>query len=222
MIVKIKSGRKGRPLTLDTSELEKELYSDMQKATRRLEQFRKETKGVRDERILGTSTTAPDFAYETQALLQNASDLTYLQARKLKENLKTIKELASSQKRVYERALADQMQSEYLEKLEKTTQNMNKPTRIRAQRIKKAIESLDKRAKQKFFMSKSYQAPEKYGRYKKIVEWSRADSGNSQMSEDEAGIYLIQKRLERGLGIGDLERVFGEATPFDDDENPFE
>ena len=71
-------------------------------------------------------------------------------------------------------------------------------------------------------MSKSYQAPEKYGRYKKIVEWSRADSGNSMMSEDEAGIYLIQKRLERGLGIGDLERVFGEATPFDDDENPFE
>lgn len=217
MIVKIKSGRKGRPLTLDTSELEKELYSDMVKATKRLEQFRKQTKGVRDERILGTSTTAPDFAYEAQTLLQNAKDLTYLQARQLKENLKIIKELASTQKRVYERALAKQMQTQYLEQLERTTQNMNKPTKMRAERIKKAIKSLTEREQQKFFMSKSYQAPQKLGKYKKITDWSRADSGNSEMSEDEAGIYLIQKRLERGLGIGDLASVY-----IDDEENPFE
>ena len=214
-IIKIKSGRKGRPLTLDTSELQKQLYQDMQKATKRLEQFRKETKGLRDERILGTSTTAPDWAYETQALLQNAKTLTYEQAKQLKENLNTIQELGSKQKRVYERALAEQMQTQYFEQLEKVTKNMNKATKLRAEKIKTDIQALSQRGKQKFFLSKSYQTPQKLGKYKKITEWSRADSGNSMMSEDEAGIYLIQKRLERGLGIGNLTEVY------DTEENPF-
>ena len=87
-IISIKSGKRGRPLTLDTSALEKKLFSDMQKATQRLEQFRKESKGVKDERILGTSTSAPDFAYETLTLLKNAQQLNYRQALKLKQNLK--------------------------------------------------------------------------------------------------------------------------------------
>lgn len=217
MIVKIKSGRKGRPLTFDTSELEKELYSNMQKATKRLEQFRKETKGLRDERILGTSTTAPDFAYETQALIQNAKELTYLQAKQLKENLKTIKELASTQKRVYERALSEQMQEQYFQQLERVTKNMNKASKMRAEQIKSDIQKLTKQQRQKFFMSKSYQAPQKLGKYKKVTDWSRADSGNSFMSEDEAGIYLIQKRLERGLGIGELAETYN----YTGDDNPF-
>ena len=217
MKVKIKSGRKGRPLTLDTSELEQKLFADMEKATKRLEQFREQSKGLKDERILGTSTTAPDFAYEALALLRNAKSLNYSQAKQLRDDLRVIQQLGSKQKRVYERALAKQMQTQYFEQLEKVTQSMNKQTQARAKAIKGRIESLTPQEQQNFFLSRSYQKPQSLGKYKKITEWSRADSGNNLMSEDEAGIYLIQKRLERGLGIGDLDEVYD----YDESENPF-
>lgn len=214
-IISIKSGKRGRPLTLDTSALEKKLFSDMQKATQRLEQFRKESKGVKDERILGTSTSAPDFAYETLTLLRNAQQINYRQALKLKQNLKTISELASKQRRVYERALAEQLQEQYFEDIDKVTSKLNKQTQERGQEIKSEIQKLTKRQKQQFFMSKHYQRPQNLGKYKKISDWAKADSGNANMSDDEAGIYLIQRRLQDGLGVGALTEVFDADNPFE-------
>lgn len=208
MVITIKSGKRGRPLSLDTSELEQKLYSDMEKATRRLQQFREETKGLRDERILGTSTTAPDFAYEALTLLKNAKSLNYNQALKLKQDLRTISELASKQKRVYERALEQQMTELYFEQLDRATKSMSTQSQKRAQSIKNKITSATQQARQQFYLSNKYQAPQKLGKYKKITEWARANSGNSEMSEDEAGIYLIESRLDNGLGIGNLEDIF--------------
>ena len=208
MIIKIKSGKKGRPLSLNTSELEQQLYSDMEKATRRLQQFREQTKGLRDERILGTSTTAPDFAYEALTLLKNAKSLNYNQALKLKQDLRTISQLASKQKRVYERALEEQMTELYFEQLDRATKNMNIKSKERAQSIKTKIKDISPRQRQNFYMSSKYQTPQKLGKYKKITDWARANSGNSEMSEDEAGIYLIESRLDNGLGIGALAETY--------------
>ena len=208
MVIQIKSGKRGRPLELNTSELEQKLFSDMEKATRRLQQFREETKGLRDERILGTSTTAPDFAYEALTLLKNAKSLNYNQALKLKQDLRTISQLASKQRRVYERALEQQMTELYFEQLDRATKSMNTQTQQRAEKIKSRIKSATAQQRQNFYMSNKYQTPQKLGKYRKITEWSRADSGNSEMSEDEAGIYLIESRLKNGLGVGMLPEEY--------------
>lgn len=210
MVITIKSGKRGRPLSLDTSELEQKLYSDMEKATRRLQQFREETKGLRDERILGTSTTAPDFAYEALTLLKNAKSLNYNQALKLKQDLRTISELASKQKRVYERALEQQMTELYFEQLDRATKSMNTQSQKRAQSIKNKITSATQQARQQFYLSNKYQAPKTIGmsNQREITKWAQAHSGKPTMSEDEAMIYLIETRLEDGLGIGNLEDIF--------------
>ena len=180
----------------------------MKRATKRLEQFREQTKGFRDERILGTSTTAPDFAYEALTLLRNANTLNYNQVLKLKQDLRTISQLASKQRRVYEKALEQQITSIYFEQLDKVSNIMNKSAQQTAKKIKAQIQRATPVQRQKFYFSSKYQTPQKLGKYKKITDWARADSGNSEMSADEAGLYLIESRLRNGLGVGMLPEEF--------------
>lgn len=199
-----KSGKRGRPLELDINKVYNEFFDLTPLADLRLRKFRQETKGIRGEALLGSQTSLPDWLDESIDLLQEAKSgrkLSYYEAKQIKLNLETIKELGSKQKRVYERALQEQLTSSYFDELLKYQETATSDfTKKQIDEIKSKIEKLPKRAQQSLLFSKYYQSPKTIGgRYKKVLEWSKRDSGQKNMTLDEAWAYLLKRRIEDGL-----------------------
>lgn len=199
-----KSGKRGRPLELDIDKVYDEFFDLTPMAELRLRKFRQETKGIRGEAILGSQTSLPDWLDESIDLLQEAKagrKISYREAKLIKLNLETIKELGSRQKRVYERALQEQLTSSYFDELLKYQETSSSEfTKQQINEIKTRIESLSKRAQQSLLFSKYYQSPKTIGgRYKKVLAWSKKDSGQKNMTLEEAWAYLLKRRIEDGL-----------------------
>ena len=111
-IIKYSKTGRGRPATLDTDVIYSQIESNLNKALSRLSEFRKSSKGYRGESIYGTSTSLPDWISETFDLLdanERGRKLSIKEIETIKQTAKSLRELTSKQKRVYERALDTQL-----------------------------------------------------------------------------------------------------------------
>ena len=204
MAITIKSGKRGRPITVDIEELSQEFYELKQTALPRLAEIRRTTKGIRDPRILGTKTSAPDWVSEAEDLIDMAENgrlPSYAEIKDIQSSIKSLRELSSKQARVYQRAISEQLTKSYLNELDIFAEDSGKFTKSQVKQIRQKIESMTPRQKQQFLTSKSYQSPLAKGRYKRIRDWAQADSGKKYMTYEESWAYVYLSRLKDGLVI---------------------
>ena len=195
---KYRISARGRSRTLDIEQAKTDIIFRSSGAQRRLNQIRKATKGFRNESVLGSYTSAPDFVYEALDLLdatESGRTLKPQEAEFIRETLKTLKELSSPQERVYSRALAGEIMKEYTSTLEEIFGDSSEFAQEQIEEIKKTLEDLTPQKQQEFFTSKYYQDIVPNKRYKNVIEWSEEDSGE-KMTEQEAWAYLFKRRLE--------------------------
>lgn len=209
MKVYVRSGRRGRPLSIDPeAELNKLIQQTLPKAKQRLSKFRQQTSGVRDSAFLGSETDLPAFVESTIDVLSDLREgarISYESLRETKRAIKIAEQLASKQKRVYGRALEPALTEEYLRDLDRFSSKSGSiyMKRKNAQ-LRKMFTKLTPQQRQEFFFSKKYQDVRTMaGRYAHIVAWAEAETGRKNMTEEEAWAYLRVRRLEDfGKDIG--------------------
>lgn len=199
-----KSGKRGRPLELDINKTWAEFYDLTPLADLRLRQLRQQSKGIRGEALLGSQTSLPDWIEESLDLLEEAQsgrDLSYKEAKQIKQNLESVKELTSNQRRVYERAINEQLTASYIDELTKYSESSQSDfAKKTISELKNTFSKLSKRSQQNILLSKYYQSPKATrGRYRKVKAWSERVSGRKNMTYDEAWAYLLKRRIEDGL-----------------------
>lgn len=198
-IIKYRVKSRGRPREIDTNLIYQEIVEATKKALPRLEEIRQSTKGYRGERVLGSKTSVPDWVEESLDLLQTADygrDLSVSEAVSVTQTLKNLRELASPQARVYGRAIGEQLTKEYVVAFgEFKDGKISNFTQEQIQDIQKKLESMSIRERQDFFLSNRYQDPRSTGRYKRVLEWAKADSGRAVMSYQEAWAYLFNSKI---------------------------
>ena len=194
-----KSGKRGRPLELDINKTLNEFYDLTPLADLRLRKFRQESKGMRGEAILGSQTSLPDWIEESFDLLEEAKagrELSYKEAKQIKQNIESVRELTSNQRRVYERALSEQLTMSYYDELTQYEEKAKSQfTKKQISEIKTKVSSMSKRERQSLLTSKKYQSPKATGRYKRVKAWAERDSGRKNMTYEEAWAYLQKKRI---------------------------
>lgn len=198
-IIKYRVKSRGRPREIDTNLIYQEIVQATKKALPRLEEIRQSTKGYRGERVLGSKTSVPDWVEESLDLLQTADygrDLSVSEAVSITQTLKNLRELASPQARVYGRAIGEQLTKEYVIAFgEFKDGKISNFTQEQIQDIQQKLESMSIRERQDFFLSNRYQDPRSTGRYKRVLEWAKADSGKAVMSYQEAWAYLFNSKI---------------------------
>lgn len=194
-----KSGKRGRPLELDIESTYFRFWDLTPLASIRLGKLRQETKGIRGEAVFGSQTSLPDWLDESLDLLSEARqgrDLSYKEAKQIKQNLESLKELTSPQRRVYERALSEQLTMSYYDELTSFEKKAkSKFTKQQISDIKTKVSSMTKRERQKLLTSKKYQSPKATGRYKRVRAWAEKDSGRKNMTYEEAWAYLQKQKI---------------------------
>ena len=200
-IIKYRVKSRGRPRELDTNLIYQEIVQATKKALPRLEEIRQSTKGYRGERVLGSKTSVPDWVEESLDLLQTADygrDLSVSEAVSITQTLKNLRELASPQERVYGRAIGEQLTKEYVVAFGEFNENgqLTNFSKDQIKEIEKNITFMSIKERQEYFTSRYYQDPRATGKYKRVLAWSKADSGRAVMSYDEAWSYLFRRRLE--------------------------
>ena len=195
---KYRISSRGRSRTLDIEQAKTDIIFRSADAQQRLSQIRKATKGFRDESVLGSYTSAPDFVYEALDLLdatESGRTLKPQEAEFIRETLKTLKELSSPQERVYSRALAGEIMKEYSSSLEELFGDSSKFAKEQIKEIKETLQGLTPQKQQEFFTSKYYQDIVPKKKYKHIKEWAESDSGRT-MTYQESWAYSFKRRLE--------------------------
>ena len=215
-ILKFKT--RGRPLTLDTDAITEEIFTRLPRARQTLKEFRKTTSGVRDEEIIGTETSLPEWLDASiMALTQFEDKITLASARDIKKTLDIVRKLSSARATTREIALESKLTSEYLKGLESATKQSDTGAGMYYKKLEKYIKQASKKERVAYFKSRSYQDVGSFRnrRYKRIKEWAQASTGRL-MSYKESYAYLVARRLEDGLetaeeikeDVGDL--LFGE------------
>lgn len=197
-VIKYRVKARGRPRELDTELVYKNIIEKSEKASQRLAQFRRETKGVRGERILGSSTSLPDIVEEALDILEAEEYGREIGAQEIQQIIKAqkiMKELSSPQSRVYQRALEDVITSNYISDLQREYGEGSRFTQKTIRELETLLTSMTPQQRQGFFLSSSYESIQKAHRYKRIKSWAEADAGR-KMSYQEAWVYLFKRRLE--------------------------
>lgn len=203
----IKSGGRGRPLNVDLEALYGEYNALIPKATIKLAELRKETKGLRDTDIFGTQTSLPKWVEEGRDILEASIDFngripTYSEIKDIKQTMQTLKQLSSKQARVFGRALAPQLKKQYESALTQWEKQKSDFLKTQADIVKKHFAKLTPRQQQTLLSSKYYQDPKTLSPYgtniKAIKKWAEKDSGRI-MTKEEATAYLLRRRIEDGL-----------------------
>ena len=197
-----KSGRRGRPLTLDTEAALKDIYKALPRAKQALAEFRRTTSGVRDEALLGSQTTLPEWlnmAIDAVEYIPTAN-YNYSMVKDIRSAIKIAKRLASKREDISTTALEEQMTTDYLEGLETAQGYSSQFAKEQLRRISNQVKNMTKQERIAFFKSKRYQDIGTFGKkqYRKIKAWAEASSGR-EMSYKEAYAYLIAQRAEVGL-----------------------
>ena len=209
----IRTGRRGRPLTLDTEELTTQFMKSFKAAKSTLAQIRRKTSGVRDTSILGTPTSLPEWLETTyQVISSGIGQLDYTSARELKAGVKATRQLASRVEKSRQQALSDIMYNQYIYELDTMISKSSEQAKDSYEKLKQRIQSLNKIERQEFFTSKFYESPKAFGgkEYEKILAWSKKETGKEAMTFQEAGAYLLYRRAIDGLdNSSKQEAVFG-------------
>ena len=181
-IFTIKTGGRGRPLTIDPEKLLAQFMKAIPQARARLAKFRETTKGERNAEILGTETTLPKSIKATVDVLeelQQGQQINYATARELRQNLRVVQQLASRQERVYSRALSSALLRQFEQDITYANKNASRFTRRQNTQILQTVKSLAPRKQQKFFMSRGYQSPKATGSYQRAKNWASNDIKNN-------------------------------------------
>ena len=209
----IRTGRRGRPLTLDTEELTTQFMKSFAAAKSTLAQIRRKTSGVRDTSILGTPTSLPEWLETTYQIISSGiGQLDYISAKELKAGVKATRQLASRVEKSRQQALSDIMYNQYTYELDTMISKSSEQAKDSYDKLKQRIQSLNKIERQKFFTSKFYESPKAFGgkEYEKILAWSKKETGKEAMTFQEAGAYLLYRRAIDGLdNSSKQEAVFG-------------
>lgn len=206
-IVKIPTG--GRPIKIDTEQTLESLNRYIGRAKETLRDIRRSSSGYREARVLGTETSLPAFVNETwDALneLQYGGKLSLSAVRQVRQNIKTIKELASVQARVRERALSYLLEEQYVAEMSSRARGASQFTRKSVGRQIARVKNLSPRGKQAFFTSKKYQSPRSfYKRYKHIQDWANSKAekerrgSNEDLNWEDSASWLMERRAQDGL-----------------------
>lgn len=101
--ITVKSGGRGRPLSIDIDEAYNKIMDLLPKASSRLKALRKSSKGIRSEDIFGTQTSIPEWVEQSIDILDTVRGLgikpTYQDIKQVKETITTLKQLNSKQKK---------------------------------------------------------------------------------------------------------------------------
>ena len=209
----IRTGRRGRPLTLDTEELTRTFEKSFNAAKSTLAEIRRRTSGVRDTSILGTPTSLPEWLETTyQVISGGIGQLDYESARELKAGVKATRQLASRVEKSRQQALSDIMYNQYIAELESMQAVSSKQAKANLEKLKRKIKSLNKRQRQEFFTSSHYESPKAFGRqkYEKIRAWAKKETSKKDMTYQESYAYLLYRRAMDGLeNSSKQEAVFG-------------
>jgi len=209
----IRTGRRGRPLTLDTEELTRTFEKSFNAAKSTLAEIRRRTSGIRDTSILGTPTSLPEWLETTyQVISSGIGQLDYESARELKAGVKATRQLASRVEKSRQQALSDIMYNQYIAELESMQAVSSKQAKANYEKLKRKIKSLTKRQRQEFFTSSHYESPKAFGRekYEKIRAWARKETSKKNMTYQESHAYLLYRRAIDGLeNSSKQEAVFG-------------
>ena len=208
MIIKIKSGVRGRPITIDTAKVLKQFETQLPRAKARLQQIRQETSGTRSEAILGSETMLPKnirATIDVLNILQTNQNIDYATASELKRNLRTVSQLASKQERVYGRALADALFKKYEEDIKYASKYASQATKQIYKQMLTNVKNLTPTGKQRFFTSRGYQDVKTNRKdYQHTIAWAkehfRTETGIEQeMTAEEAMAYVMLQRQKEGL-----------------------
>ena len=204
MIQTFKTGRRGRPLKIDTEKLESNFLKALPRAKQTLEGIRQRTSGMRGSEILGTRTSLPNSLELTLNIIDKAKrgqELTYSQARLLKSGVKEAENLASRVRKSRESAIGERLARDYVDNLKNITKTATPQVVKRLNKIINAVESLTKKEKQELLLSRAYQDPRTTGgkNYAKVKAWAKRETGKQKMTMGEAWAYLLEKRIEDGL-----------------------
>lgn len=206
--LQISSGKRGRPLSIDPDkELGELLFKNIPKAKIQLEKMRQETHGIRGVDILGSETELPTWLESSIDALQNLRDygnIEYDTLKELKRNLQSVKQLASKQERVFGRALDNILTTDYEQRLDYFAKNSSSFVKKMNQNVKDYLKNLTSKERQSFFMSNRYQDPATMTpHYREVLAWAKKNSGEKEMTMDEAWAYVRYRRAVDGLMVGD-------------------
>lgn len=198
--LEIRSGRRGRPLSIDPEkELHDLIFEYGKKAHARLRQLAKGSSGVRDVATFGSETEwskAMESAKDVLVDLQEGQSINYETLKELKQNLRTARELASKQKRVYGRALEQQLTEEYFSQLDYFAKNESANVRASNERLKEGLRQLTPRERQSYFLSRRYQDPATMGgTYESVRAWASKENGK-ELTMSEAWAYIRESNLQ--------------------------
>lgn len=204
MIQTFKTGRRGRPLTIDTDELQSNFMKALPRAKQTLEELRQKTSGMRGSEILGTRTSLPnslELALNIIEKERRGQQLTYAQAQLLKSGVREVQKLGSRVQKSRESAIGERLAKDYVDILENTKRTATPQVAKRLDKIIDTVESLTPRQKQRLLLSKSYQDPRTTGgkNYAKVKAWAKKETGKQKMTMEEAWAFMLEKRLEDGL-----------------------
>lgn len=215
-ILKFKT--KGRPLTLDTEAVTEEIFARLPKARETLREFRRTTSGVRDQELVGTETSLPEWLDASIMALTQFEDRISLQsARDIKQTLEIVRKLSSPRGLSRETALEGKITEEYLQGLEYAGRTADTGANKYYRQLERQIKAMSKQQRVAYYKSRQYQSVGSFRerRYQRIKAWAQ-DSTGRRMSYKESYAYLVARRLEEGLDTseeinevaGDL--IFGE------------
>lgn len=204
--LQFKSGKRGRPLTIDPELTLNELYEALPRAKKALAEFRKTTSGIREEALLGTNTSLPGWLELSFEALESMprNKLTYDIAKEIKQTLKVTKRLASRRQDVSTTALEEKITQDYLEDLQEYSRLTNGYAKQKIEALAERIKATPKKQRIAFYKSNKYQDIGTFGRkeYRKIKAWAESSTGR-KMTYKEAYAYLITERADRGLETAD-------------------
>lgn len=216
-ILTVRSGGRGRPLSIDVEATLKQFMQQLPRAKARLQEIRRTTSGERAESILGSETTLPkgiNATIDVLEALQSGQKIDYATARELRANLRTVRELASKQERVYSRALAGSLLEQYKRDIEYQSKYASKKVSETYKGMLERVKILTPRQQQKFFTSRGYQNVKTNRRdYRRVIEWATNDIKNRfgidvQLTAEEAFAYMLEDKQ-----IKELENI-QETIPF--------
>ena len=207
-IITVRTGGRGRPLTIDVESTLKQFMQQLPRAKARLQEIRRTTSGERAESILGSETTLPkgiNATIDVLEALQQGQKIDYATARELRANLLTVRELASKQERVYGRALASQLVKQYEQDIAYQSKYASKGVASTYKGMLERVKTLTPRQQQKFFTSRGYQNVKTNRRdYKRVIEWAESDIQNKygqdvQLTAEEAFAYMLEDRQIKAI-----------------------
>lgn len=198
-IQKIKTGRRGRPITIDTLDVLQDLVALQRRSAPMLEKLRRTSKGMRQEYIFGTRTSAPDWVQRSIDLLTSAEvqglELTTQDVKSIRATTTALKRLGARQIKYQTTALEPILYASYVSDIQRLSTEDSPTLQRKKEEIIQKLENMTPQMRSEFLRSKYYQSWKARGNYERVRKWAKAKTGRSRMSMDEAWATLYADKI---------------------------